>query len=221
MCNLFENTVSFADLVRAFGQVGRPVLKPEPQSAPNLPLFEAIRPTDSAPIVRPFGDGCELVQLRWGLIDERPKAGPVTNFRSEGRRFANADDRGRCLAPATAFYEFTGNASPQTGSRKTRWRFTEAAQPWFCLAGLWRRYPDGSERFTLLTTEPGPDMAPYHNRQVVLLPREAWADWLSGAPESGLLRPTPAGRLKVARDSPEPAPSLSLPLFGPVSGDAP
>lgn len=209
MCNLFENTVSFADLVRAFNQAGRPVLKPEPQAAPNLPLFESVRPTDVAPILRPYGDGCELAQLRWGLVDERPRAGPITNFRSEGRRFANGEDRGRCLARATAFYEFTGNRSP-----KTRWRFTEAGQPWFCLAGLWRRYPDGSERFTLLTTEPGPDMAPYHNRQVVLLPREAWSDWLAGAPEAELLKPTPAGGLKVARDSPEPALSLSLPLFG-------
>jgi putative SOS response-associated peptidase YedK len=209
MCNLFENTVSFADLVRAFGQAGRALLKPEPGSAPNLPMFEAVRPTDAAPIVRPFGEGCELIQLRWGFVAERPKAGPVTNFRSEGRHFANAEDRGRCLVPATAFYEFTGNASP-----KMRWRFTEAGQPWFCLAGLWRRHPEAGERFTLLTTEPGPDMAPYHNRQVVLLPRERWADWLSGAPEADLLKPAPAGALKVAKDSPEPALSLSLPLFG-------
>lgn len=212
MCNLFENKVSFADLVRAFGQVSLPVLKPEPGSAPNLPPFEAIRPTDEAPIVRPFGDGCELVQLRWGFVDQRPKAGPITNFRSEGRRFANGEDRGRCLAPATAFYEFTAGAPPKTDKRKTRWRFTETGQPWFCLAGLWRRGPDGSERFTLLTTEPGPDMAPYHNRQVVLLPREAWADWLKGAPEAGLLRPAPAGALTVARDPPNP--TSPLPLFG-------
>jgi len=209
MCNLFENTVSFADLMRAFGQQGRPVLKPEPGSAPNLPLFEAVRPTDAAPILRPFGEGSELAQLKWGFIADRPKAGPVTNFRSEGRRFANGEDRGRCLAPATAFYEFTGNSSP-----KTRWRFSEAAQPWFCLAGLWRRYADGQERFTLLTTEPGPDMAPYHNRQVVVLPREHWNDWLSGAPEADLLRPGPAGSLKVVRDSPEAAQSQTLPLFG-------
>jgi putative SOS response-associated peptidase YedK len=209
MCNLFENTVSFADLVRAFGEVGRPVLKPEPQSAPNLPLFEAVRPTDVAPIVRPFGEGCELIQIRWGFRADRPKGGPVTNFRSEGRRFINSEDRGRCLAPATAFYEFTGNATP-----KTRWRFTEAGQPWFCLAGYWRRDADDAERFTLLTTEPGPDMAPYHNRQVVLLPRTAWASWLAGAPEPDLLKPGAAGSLKVVRDSPEPAPSPTLPLFG-------
>jgi putative SOS response-associated peptidase YedK len=214
MCNLFENTVSFADLVRAFGNAGRPVLKPEPAAAPNWPLFEAVRPTDPAPVVRPCGEGCEVLQLRWGFLSDRPqasprKAPPVTNFRSEGRRFTNADDRGRCLIPATAFYEFTGSRSP-----KTRWRFTEAGQPWFCLAGLWRRYADGAERFTLLTTEPGPDMAPYHNRQVALVPRQAWAGWLSGAPEADILEPGPAGTLKVVQDSPGQAPPPALPLFG-------
>ena len=44
---------------------------------------------DAAPIVRPVGEGCEILQLRWGLVAERPKAPPVINFRSEGRRFAN------------------------------------------------------------------------------------------------------------------------------------
>ena len=188
MCNLFENTVSFADLARAFATVARPVLKPEPGAAPNWPLFEAVRPTDFAPVVRPFGEGCEVLQLRWGFTSERPKTPPVTNFRSEGRRFGNGEDRGRCLVPATAFYEYTGNASP-----KTRWRFFEAGQPWFCLAGLWRRHDDGDERFTLLTTEPGPDMAPYHNRQVVVVPRAAWAGWLQGAPRTTSLRPARPG----------------------------
>jgi len=106
MCNLFENTVSFADLVRAFAGAGRPIVKPEPSSAPNLPLFEQIRPTDVAPAVRRFGDGAELLTMRWGLRSPRPKSGPLTNLRAEGRRFQEREDGGRCLAPATAFFEF-------------------------------------------------------------------------------------------------------------------
>lgn len=209
MCNLFENTVSFADLVRAFAVVQRPILKPGPQAAPNLPLFEAIRPTDTAPVVRAFEGGAELLTMRWGFHAERPKSGPITNFRSEGRRFTNHDGGGRCLLPATAFYEFTGAASP-----KTRWRFTETGRPWFCLAGYWKADAVHDERFTLLTTAPGPDMAPYHNRQVVVPPREAWGPWLAGAPEADLLKAGPAGSLTVVRDSPSPAPAPSLPLFG-------
>ena len=30
----------------------------------------------------------------------------------------------------------------------------------------------------MLTTEPGPDVAPYHNRQILVLKREDWARWL-------------------------------------------
>jgi putative SOS response-associated peptidase YedK len=51
---------------------------------------------------------------------------------------------------------------------------------------------------TLLTTEPGPDVAPLHNRQVVVLPREDWRAWLLlERPEAALLRPLPSGSLAV------------------------
>src|SRR5579875_671467 len=100
MCNLLENTVSFADLVRAFEQAGAPIRKPGPGEAPNLEPLPAVRPTDVAPILRPFDGGSELLRLRWGFAPGRPGAGPVTNFRSEGRRFGNAEDRSRCLVPA-------------------------------------------------------------------------------------------------------------------------
>jgi putative SOS response-associated peptidase YedK len=209
MCNLFENKTSFRDLLEAFGQYGPPIVRPERHASPNLQPLEAIRPTDRAPVVRAIEGGAELTQMRWGFIADRAKAGPVTNFRSEGRRF----ERGRCLVPATAFFEFTGARSP-----KTRWRFTETGRPWFCLAGLWRVFetPEGpSERFTLLTMEPGPDMAPYHDRQVVLLARERWREWIEGGlPEQDLTRALPSGTLEVRRDSAERAQPPALPLFG-------
>jgi putative SOS response-associated peptidase YedK len=57
--------------------------------------------------------------------------------------------------------------------------------------------PEGSgEAFTILTTEPGPDVAPIHNRQVVGLDRKDWLAWLDlSRPEAELLRPLPAGSL--------------------------
>ena len=52
--------------------------------------------------------------------------------------------------------------------------------------------------FTLLTTTPGPDVAFIHNRQMVVLQREQWKEWLDLAkPESELLAPLPAGSLEV------------------------
>ena len=68
--------------------------------------------------------------------------------------------------PASHFFEFTGTKSP-----KTKWKFTKAGEDWFCFAGLWRPMPAGGEAFTLLTTEPSPDVAPIHDRQTVVLER--------------------------------------------------
>lgn len=114
----------------------------------------------------------------------------MINFRSEGRRFPT----GRCLVPASHFFEFTGKRSP-----KSKWRFTKLGEEWFCFAGLWRP-PTGqvAEAFTLLTTAPGPDVAPIHDRQMVVLERMDWAAWLDlTRPEGEMLRPLPEGSLQV------------------------
>ena len=70
---------------------------------------------------------------------------------------------------------------------------------WFCIAGLIRKDAiDRAARFTMLTTEPGEDVAPYHDRQVVVLQREDWGAWLDlTRPEAELLRPLPTGSLKA------------------------
>jgi putative SOS response-associated peptidase YedK len=50
----------------------------------------------------------------------------------------------------------------------------------------------------MLTTGPGADIAPYHDRQVVVVPPGQWAEWLYGdRPEAELCRPLPAGSLGV------------------------
>jgi hypothetical protein len=48
-------------------------------------------------------------------------------FPCEGRRFP----KGRCLIPASHFFEFTGQKTP-----KPKWKFTKAGEDWFCFAGL-------------------------------------------------------------------------------------
>ena len=52
--------------------------------------------------------------------------------------------------------------------------------------------------FTLLTTDPSPDVAPIHDRQMVVLERSDWSAWLEQTGnEADLLRALPAGSLKV------------------------
>jgi putative SOS response-associated peptidase YedK len=62
--------------------------------------------------------------------------------------------------------------------------------------------PELGEAFTMLTTEPGPDVATYHNRQVAVLPSAAWRAWLGHEiPARDLLVPLLAGSLAV-REAP-------------------
>lgn len=187
MCNDYANHVPWSEYVEAFSEIRLPVVLPK--AAPNLEPRDDIWPTDIAPIIRRVEGGVELARMRWGFPPGRPKAGPVINFRSEGRRF----ERGRCLVPASWFYEFRGAKAP-----KEKWKFTKTGEDWFCFAGLWRPASEaGPEAFTLLTTEPGPDMAPIHNRQMVILDRADWAAWLElTKPERELLKALPEGSLQ-------------------------
>jgi putative SOS response-associated peptidase YedK len=124
-----------------------------------------------------------------GFPPAQPKRPPVINFRSEGRRFPV----GRCLVPASFFYEFTGTKSP-----KSKWKFTKAGEDWYCFAGLWRPMPQGGEAFTLLTTDPSEDVAPIHDRQMVILEHSNSSAWLEQTGnEAELLRALPAGSLNV------------------------
>jgi putative SOS response-associated peptidase YedK len=189
MCNLYTQSKSVDEVARLFREIDLPLSFPE--GVPNLQPKD-ICITDPAPIVRaaPSG-GFELVVRRWSW--PAPGGKPVYNFRSEGREFP----AGRCLIIADGFYEFTAPSDPKQ-KRKDRWLFTSSSEPMLGIAGLVRDTPEVGEAFTMLTTDPGADIAAYHNRQVALLPMEKWRSWLEySAPAGDLLGPAPAGSLEV------------------------
>lgn len=190
MCNDYRSRVALDTIIQEFSEVRIRVRFPE--GRPNLQPRDDIKITDSGPIVRAAESAAEaeLVQRRWSWPG--PNGKPVYNFRSEGREFTS----GRCLVIADGFYEFTTHSDPAS-KRKHKWLFTKAGAPWFCIAGIWRN-SDVGEAFTMLTTAPGPDVAPYHGRQVVVLGREDWGRWLNpriSAQE--ILKPLPGGSLSV------------------------
>lgn len=83
---------------------------------------------------------------------------------------------------------------------KDKWLFTKADEPLLCVAGIWRTVPDLGEASTMLTMAPGPDVAPYHDRQIAVLDRRDWWSWLNPAvPPADVLRPLPAGSLRVGQ----------------------
>jgi putative SOS response-associated peptidase YedK len=162
---------------------------PTKQSQLDLPPADDIKINDTGPVMRAAGNVIELVPMNFSFPPSG-RGGPVFNFRSEGRRF---DKSNRCLIPASAFFEFTGKKYP-----KAKHRFTLNGAPFLAIAGLWRDRKAGVPAFTMLTTSPGPDVEPYHSRQVVVLPPEDWAAWIYlTKPEKDLLCPLPAGSLEV------------------------
>ena len=192
MCNDFPLRKDLDTIERGFLEHRIPLRFPE--GRPNLEPRDDIRITDRAAIVRAFADepgAAELVQRRWSWPG--PGGKPVYNFRSDNREFSS----GRCLIIADGFYEFTAHSDPKS-KRKHKWLFTLKGADWFGIAGLWRNDPQVGEAFTMLTTEPGPDIAPYHNRQIVVLPPADFARWLDPAISAKtILKPLPAGSLKV------------------------
>ncbi len=50
----------------------------------------------------------------------------------------------------------------------------------------------------MLTMDPGPDIAPYPDRQIAILDRASWADWLDPSVSAkSILHPLPPGSLAV------------------------
>jgi putative SOS response-associated peptidase YedK len=189
MCNEYEQNATYALYCQVMQAVGWGV--PANESESDLPQSAGLRISDPAPVMRAVGNGVGLVQMRFGFPPARPNSGPVFNWRSEGRKFQESN---RCLVPATAFFEFTGAKSP-----KTKHRFSLKGAPMMAIAGIWKQVSaDAPPCFAMLTTEPGPDVKPFHDRQVVVLPPEHWPHWIHlSKPEAELLVPLPAGSLQV------------------------
>jgi putative SOS response-associated peptidase YedK len=189
MCNLYSQSTS-ADAIRALASAMGMQLQ-FPEGIPNLqPRDIAI--TDQGPIVRAAQPGnYDLIVRRWSWPG--PGGKPVYNFRSDGRDFP----AGRCLILTDGFYEFTQPVDPKQ-KRKDRWLFTDPEVGVLGIAGIVRDVPGIGEAFTMLTTEPGPDVAPYHNRQVAALRPSDWQGWLDySSPAQAIIRPLPGGSLSV------------------------
>ena len=171
----------------------------------QVPVHDRIRkrfniaPTQEAPVVRVGKDGSrEVALLRWGLVPFWAKdlavGNRMINARSEGVEskpaFREAIKQRRCIVPATGFYEWKGDPG-----RKQPYAITLPDRPMFAFAGLWEFWKPAEgetvETFTILTTEANEAIAEVHDRMPVILPREAEASWLCGAPSDAraLLKP--------------------------------
>jgi putative SOS response-associated peptidase YedK len=140
-------------------------------------------------IIRRDNEGVEIVELSWGLQPRENGGRPFTVIRAEGRSFPTH----RCLVPASEF---------RMRSRGRAYSFSLADGDWFYFAGIWRPATrDWPAAYAILTIEPNPDVAPYHDRQMAVLKRAQRLDWLDATvAEDELLLPRPAGSFRVRVD---------------------
>ena len=187
MCNDYEQHVKWQLFKDALEQVN--LQMPSGQGEGDLLLADDIKIGDSGPVVRTAGNGVELTQMTFGFPPSKPKRPRTFNFMSEKRDFSKSK---RCGILASAFFEFTGARYP-----KAKHRFTLNEEPFLVVAGLWREGEGNQgDSFTMLTTSPGDDIAPFHDRQIVVLRPADLPHWLYlTKPQAELLRPLPPGHL--------------------------
>lgn len=165
----------------------------------------------------PQNQNKEATFFKWGLVpfwaDDQNIGNKMINARAETApqkpSFRNAFKKRRLLIPATGFFEW----KKENGRKQPYYICRKDGRP-FSLAGLWERWDKGEaplETCTILTTDPNELVAPMHNRMPVIVPEEAFEDWLHSPPGSdlnNLLKPYPPEELtayKVSRMVNNPA----------------
>lgn len=176
MCGRFAFYSPHEAVTRLFGVVDAPEVEPRYN----------IAPTQFVAAVRETGGPREVAMLYWGLVPswakEKSIGARMINARSETLAekpsFRNAYQRRRCLVLADGYYEWQ-----RSGAIKQPYFISFAASEPFGMAGLWERWRDpGSgeplESCCIVTTSPAPAVAHVHDRMPVILPPDAYAEWL-------------------------------------------
>jgi putative SOS response-associated peptidase YedK len=209
MCGRFTLTVDPAELQESFPQFSFP-----PEGRPRFNI------APSQPVLVLPNDGKNRADyFVWGLIPSWATpalAGGAREDPTIGSRLINAraDTLGekpsfrgsykyhRCLVFADGFYEWKSEPGIKTTKTPHFIRLTSGLP--FAFAGLWDEWhsPDGSQvkSCTIITAEPNELMSRLHNRMPVILPQEAFAQWLDPAPRApsalqSLLVPYPSAAM--------------------------
>ncbi|MET1414090.1 SOS response-associated peptidase [Roseibium sp. HPY-6] len=152
---------------------------------PNFPPRYNIAPTQPIATVRYEYGARRFHLVRWGLIPNWVKDPSsftlLINARSETAvekpSFRSAMRHGRCLIPASGFYEWR-----RTSDGKQPFWIRPADGGVMAFAGLWETWsdPDGGDMDTgaILTIESNRMMSSIHHRMPVILKPDAFETWL-------------------------------------------
>lgn len=195
MCGRYTYKLSWAEIVNLYR-----LTLPDEEPADLRPSYN-VAPTHAMPIIRPAGNGRELVRAGWGLVpfwlkpDQLGRQSFSTiNARSDriqsAATYREPFKKRRCLVPATGWYEWM-KTGPKT---KQPHHFQPAAKP-FAFGGVYDVWKgDGGKEitsFAIVTTDAAPGTARYHDRMPLVLDESQFEDWMRGPPElaAGMMKP--------------------------------
>jgi len=240
VCGRMTQITDPAEVARIFDADARIAADDESSSprynvAPTQPLTVVLQRADEGRVVE---------QHRWGLIPSFSKSAKEGAKRINARAetvatspsFRSSFARRRCIVPSDGFYEWR-----RTGGPKQPFFLHPPADAVLAMAGLWAVWKDPETGLwvpsaAVITTDANRLVGTIHDRMPVLLPREAWDDWLDPAVDDreyllSLLEPAPDDVLdmyavstrvnNVRNDGPDlirpaqeaEAPLLPLPTF--------
>jgi putative SOS response-associated peptidase YedK len=180
MCGRISMEAMLQDIVREFGV--------DSKQARELQANYNIKPTEDLYVITKD----QISVASWGMIapwsksnsEAQKSQSKAINARSETVHekptFKKAFRRSRCLVPATGYYEW----ATELGDYKPR-------QPIYisrddgkimAFAGINNRWisPEGESRdsVSIITREAVGDLAKFHSRMPMFLPRDRWGKWL-------------------------------------------
>jgi putative SOS response-associated peptidase YedK len=180
MCGRISMEAMLQDIVREFGV--------ESKQARELQSNYNIKPTEDLYVIT----NDQISVASWGMIAPWSKSNPealksqskAINARSETVHekptFKKAFRRSRCLVPATGYYEW----ATELGDYKPRQPIYVSRDDGKIMAfsGIHDRWisPDGEPRdsVSIITRESVGDLAKFHSRMPMFLPRDRWSKWL-------------------------------------------
>ena len=182
MCGRMTQTTDPAEVARIFdadSRVDEDSVDAQPRYnvAPTQPLMVVLQRADEGRVVE---------QHRWGLIPSfaasaRDGAKRI-NARAEtiatSPSFRTSFVKRRCIVPSDGFYEWR-----RTGGPRQPFFLHPPEDALLAMAGLWAVWKDPETGLwvpsaAVVTTGANRLVSAIHDRMPVLLPREAWDDWL-------------------------------------------
>ncbi|MFT5356114.1 MAG: putative SOS response-associated peptidase YedK [Polyangiales bacterium] len=178
MCGRFALDVHGESVFDSFDWLDR-AQSVEQRATPWVPIRN-IAPTDESLVIgRRPGAEPTLRGMRWGLDSAaHPKGRKQINARVETLDtrplFRRAFRRGRCLVPATGYYEWF-----DAGDGKRAHYAQDAGGQLLLMAGLYAPGVEGTFGFVVVTQPSSGSAAQYHGRMPLLVPeglRETWLE---------------------------------------------